>query len=91
MLIDEKLWLVRGAKLKKIRERLGLSTKQVAVGVGVSENRIDRLEKGLPVNDGFMMERAYIYFLEFVKRGVCPYSVCCEFEESVDKQNVGGS
>lgn len=85
MLDKKKLWEVRGLKLESMRKQLGLSADQVAVGIGVSENRIKRLEKGLPVNDGFMMERTYIYFLELLKRGVCPYSVCHDFDKGFGK------
>jgi len=71
----------RGSVLKSRREQLDVSVKQVACGVGVSENRIKRLEKGEPVMDGYMMERTYIYFLELVKSGVCPFSVSLNFDE----------
>lgn len=84
------LWRIRGLELWKQREQYGVTVEQMALGVGVSENRIKRLEKGLPVNDGFMMERTYIYFLEMIKRGVCPYSICINFEKSMKKTKCGG-
>jgi len=71
----------RGYVLKSERKALNLSVKQIACGVGVSENRIRRLEKGEPVMDGYMMERTYIYFLELIKNGVCPFSVSLNFDE----------
>lgn len=81
MVGEKELWELRGAELKKRREQLSVSVKQIACGVGVSENRIRRLEKGEPVMDGYMMERTYIYFLELVKSGVCPFSVSLNFDE----------
>ena len=78
--LGKELWRKKGKELKKQREKLGVNIQQVADGIGVTPHRINRLEKGEPVLDGFMMERAYIYFLELLKNDVCPFSVSWEYD-----------
>lgn len=76
----KELRKIHGSYLKQEREKRSISVKKIAMGIGVSENRIRRLEKGEPVMDGFMMERTYIYFLELIKNDVCPFSVYGKFQ-----------
>lgn len=78
---EKELWKLRGAELRRKREEVGVSVKQIACGIGVSENRIRRLERGEAVMDGYMMERTYIYFLELIKNGVCPFAVSLTFDK----------
>jgi DNA-binding XRE family transcriptional regulator len=53
------LWKEEGSEYKGKRKELGIKVKDVAVLLGVSESRIYKLERGLPIRDARLLKKAY--------------------------------
>lgn len=63
--IEERkhMWQTEGAVLQRLRMAKGLIVKEVARGLGVSPERIKRLEAGEPVRDSVLLKKAYMLFI----------------------------
>lgn len=57
-------WVAEGARLQGAREQVGVSRTALARALGVSPQRIARLEMGLPVRDARLLRAAMMLYLE---------------------------
>jgi DNA-binding XRE family transcriptional regulator len=57
------VWETEGNILKQLRIARGLLVAHVAEGIGVSPERIKRLEAGEPVRDSVLLKKAYMLFI----------------------------
>ncbi|NHM25984.1 helix-turn-helix transcriptional regulator [Desulfofundulus sp. TPOSR] len=64
-------WAEEGARLQSLREQAGVSRTALAKTLGVSPQRIARLEQGMPVVDERLLRAAYLLFLENLTAGKC--------------------
>lgn len=64
---NSKSWKETGEELKKMRIKARLSIENVAGHIGVSSTTISKLERGLPVQNANVLERAYRLYLSNIE------------------------
>ncbi|MDK2888541.1 MAG: hypothetical protein PWP72_1419 [Thermoanaerobacter sp.] len=57
-------WAEEGTRLQALREQAGVTRSALAKALGVSPQRLARLEMGLPVVDAKLLRAAYLLFFE---------------------------
>ncbi len=61
-------WRETGRQLQSLREQAGVTRTALAKALGVSPQRIARLEQGLPVRDAKLLRAAVMMYLENICR-----------------------